>query len=159
MSVIRANGFTGRHMLAILIAFFGTVIAVNVLMAYLANTSWSGMLSKNTYVASQDFNRNAARAREWTKEGFRGDLSIEGGMMHYRLEGPADKLAGIDHVEALLHRPVGDKQDFAIRLTREHDRFSAPATLKPGPWIVDLAAMRGGELVFHQAQRIVSEGR
>lgn len=158
MSAIRERGFTGWHMLTIMVAFFGTIVTVNVLMAYLASSSWSGMLSKNTYVASQDFNKNTARAREWVKEGFKGDLAVEGGMVRYRLDGPADVLAGIDHVVAIFHRPVGDKQDFSIKLMREHDQFSAAAPLAAGPWIVDLAAMRQGELVFHQAQRIVSEG-
>lgn len=160
MSVARSNnGFTGWHMLTIMVAFFGTVVAVNVLMAYLASSSWSGMLSKNTYVASQDFNRNAARAREWAREGLKGNLSFEGGMFRYRLEGPSHVLAGIDHVEATFHRPVGDKQDFSMTLNRLDDQFVAPGALGAGPWIVDLAAIRQGELVFHQAERIVSGGQ
>ncbi|RWK14298.1 FixH family protein, partial [Mesorhizobium sp.] len=48
--------FTGRHMLAIILAFFGVVIAVNLTMATLANTSWTGLVVENTYVASQQFN-------------------------------------------------------------------------------------------------------
>ena len=156
MSATRGNGFTGWHMAAIMVAFFGTIISVNVLMAYLASSSWSGMLSKNTYVASQDFNRNAARSRAWIRQGLKGVLSIEGGMLHYRLEGPAEILAGIDHVEAVFHRPVGDKQDFSMKLVRHDGQFSAPGALAEGPWIVDLAAMRGSELVYHQAERIVA---
>lgn len=156
MSATRGNGFTGWHMAAIMAAFFGTIISVNVLMAYLASSSWSGMLSKNTYVASQDFNRNAARSRAWIRQGLKGVLSIEGGMLNYRLEGPAEILAGIDHVEAVFHRPVGDKQDFSMKLVRQDGQFSAPGALADGPWIVDLAAMRGSELVYHQAERIVA---
>jgi nitrogen fixation protein FixH len=158
MSATRSHGFTGWHMLTIMVAFFGTIIAVNIFMAYLANASWSGMLSKNTYVASQDFNKNAARAREWAREGFKGDLAVEAGRVRYRLTGPADLLTGIDHVEAIFHRPVGDKQDFSLKLTRQQDAFSAAEALPSGPWIVDLAAMRNGALVFHQAERIVSKG-
>ena len=158
MSAIRGTGFTGWHMATIMVAFFGTIIAVNVLMAHLASSSWSGMLSKNTYVASQDFNKNADRARKWAREGFKGRLTVEAGMLRYRLEGPADILAGIDHVVANFHRPVGDKQDFSVELTRMGDHFAAPGALAAGPWIVDLAAMRRRELVFHQAERIISRG-
>lgn len=158
MSAIRERRFTGWHMLAIMLAFFGTIISVNVLMAYYAGASWSGMLSKNTYVASQDFNKNAARAREWAKEGFGGDLTISDGAIRYRLIGPADILAKVDHVEAIFHRPVGDNQDFSIKLERKQDAFSAKHALAAGPWIVDLAVTRKGELVFHEAERIVSEG-
>jgi nitrogen fixation protein FixH len=151
--------FTGWHMLAIMIAFFGTIITVNVTMAYLANSSWSGMLSKNTYVASQDFNKNAARAREWAKAGFGGQLRLEAGKVRYHLAGPAEVVASVDHVEAIFHRPVGDKQDFSIKLTRDGEFFVANEVLPAGPWVVDLASMRDGAVVFHQAERIVSEGR
>lgn len=160
MSVAReGNVFTGWHMLAIMIAFFGTIITVNVTMAYLANSSWSGMLAKNTYVASQDFNKNAERAREWAKEGFKGEVRLEGGMVRYRLVGPSEVLSAVDHVEATFHRPVGDKQDFTLKLVRDGEFFSTSDIPSEGPWIVDLAAMRNGEVVFHQAERIVSEGR
>ena len=160
MSVARqSNGFTGWHMFWIMIAFFGTIISVNVTMAYLANSSWSGMLAKNTYVASQDFNKNADRAKEWAREGYKGEVSLEGGKVSYRLEGPAAVVAAVDHIEATFHRPVGDKQDFAIKLTRDGDRFTAADMPAEGPWIVDFAAMRDDEVVFHQAERIVSEGR
>ena len=106
MTAMRARGFTGWHMLAIMLAFFGTIIAVNVTMAWLANSSWSGMLSANTYVASQDFNRNATRAREWAREGFGGVVTLGDGEVRYRLKGPADMLADVDHVEAIFHHRV-----------------------------------------------------
>ena len=48
--------FTGRHMLAIMLAFFGTIIAVNLVMAIFASRSWTGLVVKNSYVASQEFN-------------------------------------------------------------------------------------------------------
>jgi nitrogen fixation protein FixH len=117
------------------------------------------MLSKNTYVASQDFNKNAARAREWTREGLKGSFAVEGDMLRYRLEGPAEILAKVDHVEATFHRPVGDNQDFSIKLTRRDQAFAASHALAAGPWIVDLAAIGNDALVFHEAERIVVEGR
>jgi nitrogen fixation protein FixH len=55
--VIRpAFRFTGWHMAVILFAFFGIVIAVNVYMATLASTSFSGVVVENSYVASQHYN-------------------------------------------------------------------------------------------------------
>ncbi|MCB1446634.1 MAG: FixH family protein [Rhizobiaceae bacterium] len=159
MSVAReSRGFTGWHMLFAMVAFFGTVITVNLIMAYLANSSWSGMLSKNTYVASQEFNKNAARAREWAREGFKGVVTIGDGMVRYRLDGPADVVAAIDHVEALFHRPVGDKQDFSVKLLRDGDMFVARTSPAKGPWVVDFAAFDDGRIVFHQAERVVSGG-
>lgn len=158
MNATSERGFTGWHMLAIMLAFFGTIITVNVTMAWLANSSWSGMLSANTYVASQDFNKNAARAREWVKEGFGGEVTLSNGQVRYHLEGPAGILSDVDHVEAIFHRPVGDRQDFSIKLVRAGNLFTASHIPAEGPWIVDFAAMDAGKVVFHQALRIVSEG-
>lgn len=53
----RAFRFTGWHMAAILVAFFGVVIAVNVVMARLALSTFSGVVVENSYVASQNYNR------------------------------------------------------------------------------------------------------
>lgn len=51
-----AKRFTGRHMAAVLITFFGVVIAVNFTMATLASRSFGGQVVDNSYVASQKFN-------------------------------------------------------------------------------------------------------
>ena len=68
--------FTGYHMATILLAFFGVVIAVNVTMATLASKTFGGEVVKNSYVASQHFNRwldEAAREKAlgWTVEAAR----------------------------------------------------------------------------------------
>ena len=62
---------TGLHVLLILIVFFGTIITVNITMAVLANSTWSGLVAKNGYVASIDYTkasegRKAAAALGWT---------------------------------------------------------------------------------------------
>ena len=52
--------FTGKHMLAIMIAFFGVVFAVNFTMVYFSRHSWTGLVVENSYVASQEFNEKTA---------------------------------------------------------------------------------------------------
>lgn len=58
--------FTGWHMLAMMVGFFGVVIAVNVTMARIALGSFGGVVVENSYVASQEFNGwlDAAEAQE-----------------------------------------------------------------------------------------------
>lgn len=62
-----ANGsrkrFTGWHMTGILVAFFGTVIGVNVTMAAFATSTFGGVVVENSYVASQEFNGWLEEAR------------------------------------------------------------------------------------------------
>ena len=54
----RANQriFTGWHMATILVAFFGIVIAVNLVNARYAGATFGGVVVENSYVASQQFN-------------------------------------------------------------------------------------------------------
>jgi len=75
---IRPAGFrfTGRHMAAILIIFFGVVIVVNVYMARLASSTFSGVVVENSYVASQNYNKwldEAAKEKAlgWSVKGTR----------------------------------------------------------------------------------------
>ena len=69
-----AKPFTGRHMAAVLIAFFGVVIAVNVLMARLAISTFGGVVVENSYVASQQFNRWLDEAQAEHDLGWRADI-------------------------------------------------------------------------------------
>lgn len=147
--------FTGWHMLAVMIAFFGVIISVNVLMAWYASSSWSGLISPNTYVASQDFNAGAAKARIWTLEGFRGAFTAKGKTLEYRLQGPSTKIDGLTEISAIFHRPVGEKQDFTIKLRKAGEGyFTSDHNLAAGQWIVDLAAIENGQTIFHEAERI-----
>ena len=57
------RGFTGWHMTAIVVAFFGIVVAVNFTMAYFAISTFGGTVVDNSYVASQKYNRWLAEAR------------------------------------------------------------------------------------------------
>ena len=50
------RGFTGWHAFAMLFAFFGVVVAVNLFMARDALSTFGGLVVENSYVASQDFN-------------------------------------------------------------------------------------------------------
>ena len=147
--------FTGWHMLAILLTFFGVIISVNMLMAYYASSSWSGLLAKNTYVASQEFNIKAREARAWAARGFKGEFTVRGGRLEYSLLGPKEEIEGLKDVTAAFHRPVGDSQDFTLKLAKTGEGlFAAGHTLRAGQWIVDIAAIDNGKVVFHQAERI-----
>lgn len=48
--------FTGYHMIACVVSFFAVIIFANVTMAWFASSSWTGLVVKNSYVASQQFN-------------------------------------------------------------------------------------------------------
>ncbi|MFN3506325.1 MAG: FixH family protein [Allorhizobium sp.] len=151
--------FTGWHMLAIMLAFFGTIITVNFTMAYLATTSWSGLVVKNTYVASQQFNGKTAAIREMLATGIAGDLSVDAKGMRYRLTLPGDTPVVADAVTAHFKRPVGVAQDFELQLTPAGDGlYLAETTVLPGSWIVEMQATKDGKMIMHEAKRISVSG-
>ncbi|WP_298293542.1 FixH family protein [uncultured Litoreibacter sp.] len=59
--------FTGKHVFAMFALAFGTIIAVNLTLAYQAVATFPGLEVKNSYVASQKFDadRAAQQALGW----------------------------------------------------------------------------------------------
>src|SRR5215212_8676756 len=105
MRVFRLNDqhpLTGWHMLAIVFAFFGVIIAVNIALAIAATGTFPGLVVENSYVASQHYDELLARAREQDKVGWRDDLKAVGGVLRFSLlEGtgvPLPDLSVIAHI-------------------------------------------------------------
>ncbi len=139
-SARRKGEFTGWHMLAIMVVFFGIVIAVNLTMAVMARRSWTGTVVENTYVASQQFNARAAEGRAQAALGWRSDLTIAGGVVTYRLtDADGAPAAAADEARAYFRHPAYDSADRQAVLPRQPDgSFSAAVDLPDGQWIVEI---------------------
>ncbi|QRM55766.1 FixH family protein [Sinorhizobium sp. BG8] len=157
----RSDGFvfTGWHMLAVMVLFFGTIISVNLVMAWNAISSWSGLVVQNTYVASQQFNAKVAEANALAASGKRGELIIWGETVTYRLFDGTGRPLAADSVTAIFKRPVDEREDFSLDLSvRDPGVFEAARRLAPGQWIADIVSMKDGRKVFHQTVRTVVAG-
>lgn len=151
--------FTGRHMLAIMVAFFGVIIAVNLTMAYFARSSWTGFVVENTYVASQQFNRKAAEGRAQAALGWKPELTITGGEIRYRLIDDGGKIVAASEVTANFRRPVSDAQDQELVLAIQPDgAFSAPVDLGDGAWIVEIHSEAGTDHPYRDVRRLSLKG-
>lgn len=133
--------FTGYHMLGILVAFFGTVIAVNLTMATLASSTFGGIQVQNSYVASQEFNGWLAQAEEQEKLGWEVDSSWMGnGRLLVTASGPG----AAAQVSATARHPLGQMPDLALAFDRAGDgSFVSQEKLPPGRWIVRLHIVDG----------------
>src|SRR5690606_39870160 len=69
--------FTGRHAAMILVAFFGTVIGVNIVMASFALSTFGGTVVDNSYVASQHYNEWLARADAQDRLGWDRSVTVD----------------------------------------------------------------------------------
>jgi len=146
--------FTGRHMLAIVLLFFCTVIAVNVVMVISATGTFPGLVVQNSYVASQNFNQTLADARSQAASGWHMTLEADRGILNVRLvdrEGePLRRLA----VTAAAGRPSTTGEDRTLVLAAEGDAYRSTEALPPGLWEIAVEARVDGERVFGERYRI-----
>ncbi|MCW1413737.1 FixH family protein [Rhizobium sp. 1AS11] len=150
-----AQGFTGRHMLLTISAFFAVVIAVNITMAVYASSSWSGLVVENTYVASQEFNGKAAAMKTMAASGIEGALSVNGREIRYNIHDGKGAPAIIDDVTLNFKRPVGDHEDFRLELRKTGEgQFEADHEIAGGDWIIEAVSRRNGVVVMHEAKRV-----
>ncbi|SCW35608.1 Nitrogen fixation protein FixH [Sphingobium faniae] len=137
--------FTGWHMAAILIAFFGVVIAVNMLMATLAVRSFGGTVVDNSYVASQKFNGWLEQAREQDRLGWRDDVALtQGREIRIALSDAAQAPIQGATISATAQHPLGRAADMALTFHEGADgAYLSDQTLPAGRWHVRFAIRHG----------------
>lgn len=152
--------FTGRKMLAIMIAFFAVVIGVNLLMAYFANSTWSGLVVENDYQASQTFNQDLARSRAQMALGWSILLTHEPGKVSITITDKAGKPVDGLAITADLERTVTASQDQKLTLQAEGNGvYSAPANVTPGVWELEFDAKGNGAVEdYHKIIRFFAKG-
>jgi len=151
--------FTGRHMLAVTLSFFGVVIAVNLAMATFARTSWTGLVVQNSYVASQQFNEKAREGRAQAALGWSGRLAIEDGYLRYTLNDAGGRPVDAAAATAMLRHPAYDRKDLTLSLDQvSRGVFVSREKVDDGLWIVELDADAGGAKPYRQVERVFVDG-
>ncbi len=145
------RAFTGRDMAIVMVAGFGIIIAVNLLMATFAVRGFGGVVVENSYVASQKFNgwlgeAERQRAMGWSAEVRRG----ESGQLEVLTVGvPAGAQA-----EARLRRPLGKPETLTLSLMDASlGKFVSPEPVPDGRWLVRLTIRSNGD-IWQQEDRI-----
>ncbi len=133
--------FTGRHMLMIMVAFFGVIIAVNLTMAILANTSWTGLVVKNSYVESQHFNTKLAESRAQAALKWQGTLSSGSNGLQFVLRKPDGQFVNADMVSVTFRRPATEALDQKYVLASMGEgKFVWGDKLRKGAWTAEIKA-------------------
>ncbi len=132
--------FTGWHMLAVTLSFFGVIIAVNILLAYKAVSTFPGLEVNDSYVASQTFDqeKTAQEALHWhLKQGYdrtRNQLSLN----FTDMSGQPVTLKDID---VLIGRPTEAAQDQHPVMKQGADGIYVSDTVLPlGKWMLQIVA-------------------
>ncbi len=140
--------FTGWHMATILIIFFGIVIAVNLVMARFAVSTFGGTVVDNSYVASQNYNRWLAAADAQARLGWVSKVRLDPArrlaLLVSKDGAPLANLAA----QGLAIHPLGHTP--SIPLTFELSSTGAlqsKQTLPAGRWRVQITLRRSVDTV------------
>lgn len=150
-----AAPITGRKVFAILVGFFGVIITVNLTMAYMAIGTFPGMDVKNSYVASQFFDKDRAaqQALGWVV-----DVSYQDGELQVTVVDKNGAPADVAKLEAIVGRPTHVRDDQLPEFQQRGGVFKAPLTLAEGLWNLRLTASSLDGTKFKQRLNFMVKG-
>lgn len=147
--------FTGRHAAMIFAGAFGVIISVNLLLAYSAIRTFPGLEVRNSYVASQNFDRRRAAQQAL---GWRVSARVGGGRLVLRITDAAGRPVQVARLQATLGRATHVKADFTPEFSFDGAAYVAPAALAPGNWNLRLRAWAEDGTAFMQRVPIFVAG-
>lgn len=138
---------TGKHVLAIVLTAFGIIIAVNITMAVFAIGTFPGLEVKNSYVASQSFDRDRAAqvALGWVVT-----PEYDGKVLTLAVRDAQGNPAKVAQLSATIGRPTISRDDVTPEFTYRGGLFSAAVALEPGNWVIRLTAVAADGTEFRQ---------
>ena len=149
------KGFTGRHMAAILVCFFGVVIAVNITMARFASSTFGGIVVENSYVASQEFNGRLKQSREQVALQWKASLKVVDGTIQYALTDRDGKPVPAASVSIQFRHPSYEAADWHVELQpAPNDTFEASHASRDGTWNVQIDSEVGRTRPYRDVRRI-----
>ena len=148
---------TGRKVFAIVASFFGVIIIVNLFMAYNAISTFPGLEVKNSYVASQGFDRNreAQEALGWQLS---PDYDAAEGRLRLTFTDASGGPADVVGLAVLVGRATIARDDSTPQFTRTAGVFEAPLTLDPGKWMLRVEAEAADGTMFRQRIELFIRG-
>jgi len=145
--MIMAKEITGRTVLIGMVAFFGLIIAVNMVFVYFALDSWPGLSTEKAYEQGLAYNEKLAAAEAQAAKGWTSRVTITGdGDVSVRLtDAGGTGLAGLS-VDLHLKRPTREGIDRQLNLTQaEPGLYKGRAeNLPAGRWTAEVTAKGAG---------------
>ena len=146
---------TGRKVLMIFLAFFGIVTAVNLVFIYYATGTFPGLVVKNSYVASQEYDakRDAQNALGW-----HAGAGLKDGVLTVSIrDSDGAPVQGLT-VSAVIGRPATTAGERVVDLHPNGDVYIAQPGLPKGIWRVEIRAEGGPEEKFRALARLYQPG-
>lgn len=146
---------TGRKVLAILIAFFGVIISVNLYMASQAIGTFPGLESKTKYIAGRGFNeeRSAQMDLNWTT-----NFTYQDGVLEVAIIDETGQPADTALFYGTIGRATHKRDDVTLEFQQRGGVFTAHVDLMPGQWNLRLKATAIDGTRFQQRLELFVEG-
>lgn len=156
------SGFklTGKKVLVILAGFFSVIIGVNMVMAYVAVTTFSGMQTQRPYEAGLKFNHAIAKARVQQEQHWKVDTHLErakDGQVTLTIALADQQGAAIvdQQLRVELLSPVDSRNDAVFALTPDGPgRYRGVAQAAAGQWDLVIESRRSEDAVFRSVSRV-----
>ena len=162
MTAAAMKQFTGRHVLLILIGFFGLMLVANGIFVYFALSTYQGLDNPNAYERGVNYNQRIEAAEKqaalgWSHQLVAGDTGELEVAIRDRTGQPVTGLI----VSGEIRRAVGgEAAGLPLKLESAGDGLyrASAAGAEPGNWIVWLDAARlqgnGMETVYRMKERL-----
>lgn len=143
------GGLKGWHVLAMLLVFFGTLTAVNVVFVYIAVSTLSGENSPRSYDQGLRYNDTIREAEAQERLGWRDETKIseDGRVLELTFTDKSGAPVTGLNVSGILGRPTVKRLDREVKLDEAGaGRYQLQLTgFEPGAWILMVTAQRSGE--------------
>lgn len=148
---------TGRKVAFVTVSAFGVIIAVNLLMAYKAISTFPGVEVQNSYVASQTFDaaREAQIALGWTMT---PEYDPADKRMYLAFTDAKGQPADLSELSVLVGRTTVASEDQTPAFVRASGLWTAPLDLAPGKWLLRVDARSADGTLFSQRVGILVKG-
>ncbi|MFT6224412.1 MAG: nitrogen fixation protein FixH [Paracoccaceae bacterium] len=131
------NPLTGPKVFAMFAIGFGIIITVNLTLAFQAVATFPGLETRNSYVASQSFDRDkrAQDALGWTVS-----ARLVGTGLVVRILGQDGQPVRSAQVAGTFGRATHVADDQSLTFAASDEGFRAPVEVAPGNWNLRLVA-------------------
>lgn len=151
---------TGRMVLFMLLAFFGVVIAVNLVMFRLASATFSGLGDKNAYIAGINYNKAIDAARQQDRRGWKVDAHVEriapGRSLINVARADGGAFSNVD-VTIRFEHPATEALDRVVALAPAgSNAWRGALDLPAGVWDMVIEMRSAGSVVFLSRDRITA---
>lgn len=138
---------TGWHVLAIFVGCFSVIIAVNLTLAFQAVSTFPGLVTKNSYIASQNFDadRTAQDALGWRLE-----TTLTNDTLTLAITDAAGTPVEPKVIKATLGRATHVSEDITPDLQWNGHALTAATAVQSGYWTLWLELEAGDGTPFRR---------